>query len=211
VIVLVVQQIRVAISEFKRDPPIAAHGNCPLALPLSFERMKVKSWYGHIFNCHGSFKCSQFKANLPCVSRLDPCGTPGLKKTAQSFVPKRLDHVPNIPCCALRNNRYYCCITLAATGVPAPAPEDVRRWRRVRVGGAVGQHSALNSCAWEQRWTLPPIPSMTGFPHIDGHPKQQARRGQGGWGHSEYSPGRMRLILYGAAIMRNFTQNAPGA
>ena len=76
----------------------------------------MKSRYGHVFNGRGSFKRGQFKSNLSCMRRLNPRCAAGLKKTAQSFVPKRLDHLPSISCCALRINQHCCCITTALTG-----------------------------------------------------------------------------------------------
>ena len=65
--------------------------------------MQAKPWNIHIVHGVGRIQRNQLHAQPPGMGRLHTRGFACFKKTAQTFVPKRLDHLVNLPCCAPRN------------------------------------------------------------------------------------------------------------
>lgn len=104
-IVLIVQDVSVPISELERQPPIATDRYRPAPAHLTFERMQPETGDVHVLDGLCGVQGSQLHPKPFGVAGQDARGTAGLKELAQAFVPERLDHGSTVSRCAPRNKR----------------------------------------------------------------------------------------------------------
>lgn len=110
-VVLEVEIENVALAEFKGEPPVAIHPNCPSALICTFEQMKAIARAFKIFNLVGRLQCCKLKTKLATKEWLNAGGFARFKELAKPFVPKALDHKTNqrrLNRSVLRNRGRYC-------------------------------------------------------------------------------------------------------
>ena len=118
-IVLIVQQIGLSVSELKRQLPVAIDSNRPTAPFGAFERMQLGSWNIDIANDLRRLQGNQQHPQSFRMLRLDASKIAGLIKAAQPLVPNRLDHTRSVACCASRNKRPNVRVERAARGALA--------------------------------------------------------------------------------------------
>lgn len=115
-VVLVVQYVRIAISEFEGQPPISADLNRPAVPGPPFERMQPVTRHVHIIDHPRSIQGRQLQTKSSGMFGLDAGLTACLVVALQTFVLERLDHRQSIARCASRYNFNICVFCTEMSG-----------------------------------------------------------------------------------------------
>jgi len=91
VVVLVVHPVGIATVEREGDPPIAAHGDGPRALPRALQFMQIQAGEAHVARPGGYTQATQDQPQSVGVPGLDTGLASGGEEPLQTFVPKGLD------------------------------------------------------------------------------------------------------------------------
>jgi len=88
VIVLIIQNVCIAVLELESKPPVAIDPYGPTAPLGAFEGVKPKSWNSHVFDGLSCIQGSELHAKPLGMMRLDACGISRLEESLQTLVPK---------------------------------------------------------------------------------------------------------------------------
>ena len=91
-IVFEVQVVHVATGKSKCDPPVAANGNCPLVLSITFESMEIETVRIYVSDISRGVKHVQAPSDSHRQLRLNASTTSCLKELLEPFVTERSNH-----------------------------------------------------------------------------------------------------------------------
>jgi len=97
VIILVVDDISIAVVKLKDNSPISTDINCPQTFSVTFQAVQPPTWDVHVFNCDGCMQGNKPHSEFLFMVRLNACETATFEEFAQSFMLESFNHVPIIP------------------------------------------------------------------------------------------------------------------